>query len=90
MDREGDIFPIDKELNLCGVPSKDISDKSLESLESVEKGHYLLIYIDNYSYVAEIARAVVTKKAAVESVLKKDKNRWTIMVKNDVPVAQIG
>ncbi len=83
-------FSIDKEIDLTKASLQDIANKTLEALKDVEKGHYMLVYIGDYSHIAYIARAVVTKKATVESVLKKGDNQWTVMVKNDVPVAQTG
>lgn len=90
MSEEGSDFLVDDQLDLTDVPSGDIVKKTLEALKNTEKGHYILIDIKDYSLIAEIARAVVTKKATVDNVLRKGRNRWTVMVKNDVPVAQTG
>lgn len=90
MSEEGSDFLVDDQLDLTDVPSGDIVKKTLEALKNTKKGHYILIDIKDYSLIAEIARAVVTKKATVDNVLRKGRNRWTVMVKNDVPVAQTG
>ena len=83
-----DSFAVDKDLDLRDLTAKDVVDKTLNGLDSVTEGNYMLISINDYSHVAEIAKAVVTRKAAVDSVLKKNKNEWVVMIKNDVPVAQ--
>ncbi len=90
MNEEGSDFLVDAQLDLTNAPSGEVVKETLEALKNVEKGHYILIDISDYSLIAEIARAVVTKKATVDNVLKKGRNRWTVMVKNDVPVAQTG
>ncbi len=90
MSDTADSFVVDEELDLRDLPVKDVVDRSLLGLDNVNKGNYILLTINDYSYIAEIAKAVVTKKAAVDSVLKKGRNEWTVMIKNDVPVAQTG
>ncbi len=83
-------FSVDKEIDLTQMPSDGILERVLEELKDVKIGHYMLIHINDYSQIAEIARAVVTKKATVDNVLKRGSNRWSVMIKNDVPVAQTG
>ncbi len=90
MEKEGTTFIIDKELDLTKTPSSDVKAKVSEELKNVQQGHYMLIDISSYSYIAEIAKAVIMKGATVDNVLKKNNNRWTIMLKNSVPVAQTG
>ncbi len=84
-----DEFVIDRELNGSGLTKGELVKLVMKELDGVEKGHYLLINIDDFGCVAEIAKAVVFKKAAVDTVLKKGANRWAVMIKNDVPVAQL-
>ncbi len=90
MDGRSDTFNIDKDMDLRGLSVNDVVDKTLKGLENVKDGNYLLVYINDYSQIAEIAKAVVTKKATVDNVLKKNENDWLVMVKNEVPVAQAG
>ncbi len=85
---EDDSFSIDCELDLRGLQKEQAIDKVMESLKNVRDGDYLAVYIDDYSYIAEIAKKIVTKKAAVDSVLRKNKNEWLVMIKNVVSVAQ--
>ncbi len=88
MDKKEDTFNIDREIDLRGIPFAKVASMSIDGLEGVKKGNYMLVYVDDYSYIAEIAKAVMTRRAAVDSVLRKGGNVWAVMVKNDVPVAQ--
>lgn len=88
MCKEEDAFGIDREIDLRGVPLQKVASMSIDGLDGVKEGNYMLVYVDDYSYIAEIAKAVITKRAGVESVLRKGGNMWAVMVKNYVPVAQ--
>ncbi len=90
MDGRSDTFNIDKDVDARGLSTDDVVNKTLSSLEDVEEGNFLLVYINDYAQIAEIAKAVVTKKATVDNVLKKNERDWVVMIKNEVPVAQAG
>lgn len=90
MDGKGDTFNIDKELDLRGKPGDVITEKVQSSLESVNKGNYMLVYVNKYEDISVVAQAAFAKKATVDNVLKKNERDWVVMVKNEVPVAQAG
>ncbi len=90
MDGKGDTFNIDKELDLREKPSDVITEKVQSSLESVNKGNYMLVYVNKYEDISVVAQAAFAKKATVDNVLKKNERDWVVMVKNEVPVAQAG
>jgi TusA-related sulfurtransferase len=90
LDGRSDTFNIDNDLDLRGLSTEDVVKKTLSGLEIVKDGNYMLVYINDYAQIAEIAKSVVTKKATVDNVLKKNENDWVVMIKNEVPVAQAG
>ncbi len=90
MDGRSDTFNIDKELDLRGKQSDAITEKVQSNLESVNKGNYMLIYVNKYEDISVVAQAAFAKKATVDNVLKKNERDWVVMVKNEVPVAQAG
>ncbi len=90
MDGKSDTFNIDKELDLRGKPSDAITEKVQSSLESVNKGNYMLVYVNKHEDISVVAQAAFAKKATVDNVLKKNERDWVVMVKNEVPVAQAG
>ncbi len=89
MDYDPEGFPIDSEINGENLSKEELLKRVDESLKGVKKGHYLLVSVNDYSLVAEIAKAIAFKMAAVDTVLKKGHKRWIVMIKNDVPVAQL-
>ncbi len=89
MDNTSGTFNIDKELELKGCTTQDVVDSVKNALSNVKSGNYMLVNINDYSQIAEIAKAAASKGALIENVLKKNEKNWVVMLKNNVPVAQL-
>ena len=88
MDKTTKTFNIDKELDLKNHTMQDVVDSVKGALSNVKSGNYMLVNINDYSCIAEIAKAAVSKGTVIDNVLKKSEKSWVIMLKNSVPVAQ--
>lgn len=88
MNNTGETFNIDKELELKDCTVQDVVNSVKNALSNVKSGSYMLVSINDYSQIAEIAKAAASKGVLIENVLKKDEKNWVVMLKNNVPVAQ--
>lgn len=90
MNKTATTFNIDKELDLKNHTMQDIVDSVKEALSDVKSGNYMLVNINDYSHIAEIAKASVSKGAVIDNVLKKGEKSWVIMLRKQSARSSVG
>ncbi len=90
MDETTKSFNIDKELDLKNHTMQDVVNSVKGALSNVKSGNYMLVNINDYSCVSEIAKAAVSKGAVVDNVLRKSEKSWVIMLKKQSARSSVG
>ncbi len=82
-------FVVEVEIDAESLSVDRLKEELASALKKVACSHYVNVRVTDYKLIAEIARFVSLRKAAVDTVLRKGASEWIVMIKNEVPVAQL-